>query len=147
MGQQLSIGSFLGEWSVARSIEDRLSGAPATFEGRAWITSDGQGALYEERGVMQLAGGAEMNAERRYLWRSSAGGIDVLFDDGRYFHRVDLSVDLSAECPEAEHWCDPDTYGARYDFSDWPKWSCVWQVRGPRKDYTMTSVYSRAAEV
>jgi len=41
------------------------------------------------------------------------------------------------------HWCDPDQYDGQYDFSRWPEWRCIWQVRGPRKDYRMTSLYCR----
>lgn len=142
MGQRLTIEAFFGAWSLARSIEDRRTGVPAAFEGRAWITPTPQGALYEECGMMQIAGGAQMRAERRYQWRLSAAGIDVLFEDGRYFH----GVDLGSACPEASHWCDPDSYGVCYDFSEWPAWSCVWHVRGPRKDYSMRSVYARAEQ-
>ena len=60
-----------------------------------------------------------MRAERRYLWRDGgAGTIEVLFEDGRFFHRFD------AEDPEpaAEHDCPPDRYRVRYDFRAWPRW-------------------------
>jgi hypothetical protein len=77
-----------------------------------------------------------MEAERVYLWRASGAGIEVLFDDGRPFHRIDDSA-------EAAHWCDPDQYDVTYEFGRWPKWSSRWRVLGPRKDYVMVSNYSR----
>ena len=39
------------------------------------------------------------------------------------------------------HWCDPDSYAVRYDFSRWPEWSARWRVEGPHKAYIMYSRY------
>jgi len=126
---------FEGDWQVARRIEDALSGQEGRFEGNARFVRDGVGLRYSERGVLTL-GGASMEAERVYLWREGAGGIEVLFDDGRAFHRIDGSA-------EAAHWCDPDQYDVTYEFSGWPEWSSRWRVKGPRKDYVMVSEYYR----
>jgi hypothetical protein len=41
------------------------------------------------------------------------------------------------------HACDPDTYRAHHDFSRWPQWHAVWTVTGPRKDYTMWTMWQR----
>ena len=79
-----------------------------------------------------------MRATRRYLWKDGgAGTIDVLFDDGRLFHRFDAED----EAPAAEHACPPDTYRVRYDFRRWPRWQAEWRVTGPRKDYGILSRY------
>ena len=126
---------FEGDWQVSRRIEDALSGQTARFAGVARFERDGVGLRYAERGVLEL-GGASMEAERVYLWRSTGEGIEVFFDDGRPFHQIDESA-------EAAHWCDPDQYDVTYDFSDWPKWSSHWRVLGPRKDYVMVSGYRR----
>ena len=54
-----------------------------------------------------------MTATRDYLWRDAgAGAIEVLFADGRLFHRFLLDE----PDPAAEHACPPDTYRVRYDF-------------------------------
>ena len=42
----------------------------------------------------------------------------------------------------APHVCDPDTYHIDYDFTDWPRWRVKTDVSGPRKDYTIRSLYS-----
>ena len=78
---------------------------------------------------------------RRYRWRDGgAGTIDVLFDDGRFFHRFDAED----PAPGASHACAPDLYRVRYDFRRWPRWQAEWWVSGPRKDYRMVSAYSPA---
>ena len=70
-------------------------------------------------------------------------GIAVFFADGRAFHRFVPAADTV----EADHWCDPDTYKVRYDFSRWPVWQAEWRVTGPRKDYVMQSVYTSDAGI
>ncbi len=132
------MADFLGRWSVERQIEDRRAGQAGRFDGLAEITPTPDGALYQETGVLIL-GGARFPAERRYLWAEGPDGIAVRFADGRAFHS------FSPEgAPAARHWCDPDDYRVSYDFAAWPLWRAVWEVRGPRKDYRMDSLYRRA---
>ena len=131
----LELWDFEGEWQITRRIEDALSGQEGQFAGAASFVRDGSGLRYSEKGLLTL-GGASMEAERVYLWRALGAGIEVLFDDGRPFHRIDDSA-------EAAHWCDPDQYDVTYEFGRWPKWSSRWRVLGPRKDYVMVSNYSR----
>ena len=82
---------FEGDWQVVRRIEDALSGQEGRFTGVARFERDGVGLRYVERGVLEL-GGASMEAERVYLWRSGSNGIEVFFDDGRPFHTIDDSA-------------------------------------------------------
>lgn len=133
------IDDFQGLWRIERVIEDRLAGQRGSFEGRATLAPAGDHWLWSETGQLRLGAGAPFAASRRYLWRAKAGGIAVLFEDGRPFHSFDPKGR-----PEAHHWCDPDDYQVAYDFSDWPEWRATWQVRGPRKDYVMQSLHRRA---
>ncbi|MFT3689274.1 DUF6314 family protein [Paenirhodobacter sp.] len=128
-----TLADFEGEWLIRRQIDDRLAGQVGQFTGRA-VLADG---VWAESGVLML-GGAQFPAARRYLWTQQGGRIAVAFADGRPFH------DFAPDAPEASHWCDPDDYRVRYDFAAWPLWRAEWRVRGPRKNYTMTSDYSRA---
>lgn len=132
----LTSTSFLGRWRIERDIEDSLAQSRAHFSGDAEITK-GEGVWhYFERGALKLQNAPEMVSERRYIWKPTAGGIDIYFSDNRFFHRLELT-----ERAQAKHWCDPDQYDVAYDFSDWPRWSSRWTVKGPRKAYTMTSLY------
>ena len=129
---------FEGLWRLERRISDAL-GPDAVFSGTARFTPDGQGLILDEAGRLDLAGQGAFQAERRYLWRPDGAGVAVFFADGRDFHRFDPGQGAAV----ADHWCDPDTYKVRYDFSLWPRWQAEWRVTGPRKDYTMLSVYTR----
>jgi hypothetical protein len=132
--------ALAGGWRLSREIDDRRAGATGRFEGVATFVPDGAGLVYSEAGELHLAGQPPMRAERRYLWRASAGRVGVLFADGRAFH----DFDAGAARPGAVHRCPPDLYRVAYDFSAWPRWTAVWEVRGPRKDYRMVSRYGGA---
>lgn len=132
MSDPRCLDDFLGTWHITRQITH--AGAPeANFDGQGVWTPSPDGALYEERGTLTMPGAQPMQAERRYLWR----GLDVYFDDGRFFHTVPPMGG------DTDHWCDPDSYRVHYAFDQWPTFTASWQVTGPRKDYTMRSTYTR----
>lgn len=134
---RVTLQDFTGRWQVAREITDHRSGAPAHFSGIAAFTPDDAGLAYLETGQLRLPGQPPFHAERRYHWRASPDGFDIYFDDGRFFHSV------APDSPEAQHWCDPDTYAVTYDFDAWPIWTSRWTVSGPRKAYDMVTTYTR----
>ncbi|WP_205967686.1 DUF6314 family protein [Paraglaciecola sp. 20A4] len=129
---------FVGVWQLNRQIL-QSSGEAFLFNGAAnFAWSDSQ-LLYQESGIVTAPDKKVLQAERAYVWQQQAGGkIDVLFDDHRYFHS------FTAAKPYAEHLCGDDHYVVKYDFDYWPCWESTWQVKGPRKDYKMTSLYQRA---
>lgn len=124
---------------MARRIDDRLAGLEGRFEGTARFAWDGDWLVCQEKGELSFAGIKPMAGTRTYLWREGEGGIDVHFEDERFFHRIGTGAS-----PEAGHWCDPDRYDVAYDFADWPNWQATWTVMGPRKNYKSTSYFSRA---
>ena len=130
---------FAGDWALLRVIDDARGGHAARLEGRARFVPDAGGLAYEETGLLSLPGQPPMEATRRYLWRAASAGIEVFFEDGRFFHLIGPGAR-----PEARHDCPPDRYVVAYDFSHWPDWSTRWRVEGPRKDYAMRSDYRPA---
>jgi hypothetical protein len=135
----LRLADFAGTWEMERRIEDALSGLTSHLEGRASFTPAGGALALDEAGTLSIPGHAPVAAARRYLWAQDGGGIAVSFADGRPFHRFDPAA---VPCG-ARHDCAPDVYRVDYDFAAWPRWRAVWQVRGPRKDYRMTTDYRR----
>lgn len=131
------LADFAGRWQLSRRIDDRRAGQAGRLVGEARFEPGQGGLILTETGRLRYGDGPPMQAERRYLWRDEAGGIAVFFDDGRPFHW------FAHDTPQASHNCPPDLYHVRYDFSAWPDWGAIWQVTGPRKDYVMTSHYSR----
>lgn len=122
---------FEGTWAFSRAVVER-DGRTGCVTGRAVWAADGNGLRYTETGEMRLPGHAPMRVHRSYHWDAHLG---VFFADGRFFHYV------PPEGGAAAHWCDPDQYDGVYDFGDSPLFSVTWRVRGPRKDYRMTTHY------
>ena len=139
----MDLAAFEGAWTLSRRIEDALAGATGHFEGAARFTSGPGGLSYLEEGRLTFGAAPPMTATRRYLWRAEGASIAVDFADGRFFH----AFPTDAVRPEAAHYCAPDQYAVRYDFSRWPHWRAEWRAVGPRKDYAMISDYRRAGQL
>lgn len=133
----MNLADFEGGWRIDRRIANAL-GADAVFSGTALFEAGKGGLVMRESGEIRIAGQAPMRATRDYIWRDGAAGIEVFFDDGRFFHRIGGGVQ-----PEDSHDCAPDVYQVAYDFAPWPRWSSLWQVSGPNKDYSMESLFER----
>ncbi len=133
------LADFEGDWRLERVIEDLKADQTLHFTGGASFIRDLDGLAYAESGRLVLPDGSRMEASRSYRWQEEGEGrVAVHFEDGSYFHSFEL-----ATRPSAEHWCDPDSYAASYDFSAWPRWSCRWSVNGPRKEYVMETRFWR----
>ena len=139
-GGPFDLKNLAGEWRLHRKIIQQ-NGDTFSFIGKAtlrWASGWEKPTLnYYEQGEVTSPNGNIMSAERRYFWQQSQRGFfDVLFDDKRYFHSFSISN------PNAHHLCGDDHYVVHYRFETWPLWCATWQVKGPRKYYTMVSEYS-----
>ena len=129
--------AFVGTWSLAREVH-HFDGLRGEMAGVLRIEGSGTDrAIYTEDGMLTLGGGDPLRATRRYLWRAAPSAIDVSFEDGRPFHRIELS----GTTPATVHLCDPDRYAVSYDFGQWPVWTAKWEVEGPNKGYMMHTTY------
>ncbi|WP_170472788.1 DUF6314 family protein [Ruegeria arenilitoris] len=131
------ISDFAGEWILFRTIRDAKAGQVVEADGTARLRPDGNGLIYDEEVILRIPGQKEMKGTRRYLWRAIGDNIEIQFDDGRYFHSLNLGLPNASD----HHDCPPDSYDAAYDFSAWPVWSVRWIVSGPRKSYEMDTKY------
>ncbi len=137
---RISLPDFVGKWHLSRDIKEHTGGT-IRFTGEAILSGSHAQVAYRESGVVTLANNKTIPAERTYFWRAGLNGqIDVFFADERFFHS------FSTDKPYAEHLCGDDRYKVTYDFTRWPVWTSVWQVKGPRKDYTMVSRYAACNE-
>ncbi len=134
----IALSDFTGVWQLTRRIIHD-GGQQARFDGVATFEPlKADALLLREEGLLRLPGQGGFAANRSYRWGLSGdGAIEVFFDDGRPFHEFDPNADACGD----RHWCDPDLYAVRYDFSLWPEWSSRWRVDGPHKGYTMFSTY------
>jgi uncharacterized protein DUF6314 len=131
---------LLGSWSIDRAIVD--SHAMGVFRGAAEFTGDGRAVEWVEGGQLHWAG-EKHQAGRRLLLAvrpDFPSGADVSFDDGRFFHRVDLS----GGCDTFVHGCAPDTYTGSWAVDAADRFTLRWTIEGPAKEITIVSSYRRA---
>lgn len=131
---------LLGFWTLERVIEDRREQRRHRVDGVLELTVvEPDRILWRETGRWhQQSGDVEVS---RSLWlqrlsREPCDRWQVRFEDGRDFHAW-------APGREVSHDCSPDTYRGMVEGST-DRWSVRWDVTGPDKDYTMTTVLTRA---
>ena len=126
---------------MTRKSVDAYGAQAGLFVGEAVLTPEEEtGLIYVEEGVLRMGDGPSLTATRTYLWSFDGAGVEVRFADGHPFHRFTPG----GVTVNAEHLCADDLYHVTYDFSRWPDWQARWEVTGPRKDYAMVSLFSRA---
>ena len=129
---------FRGRWQMVRIIENVTEGVIGEFWGECAFAQDGEGLTCRESGVLRFRG-QDYRAGRVSLWRFPGGGrVEVRYEDGRPFH------DFAEEHPVATHLCGEDHYSVAYEFGA-DGWLSRWDVKGPAKDYTMSTRYRRLA--
>ena len=133
----MDLADLEGHWRLGRVIEDRRAGLTGRFEGEARWTRDGSRLVQDESGLLRYGVAAPMRATRRYVWHADDAGLNVLFEDGRPFHIVPAAGDM------ALHQCPPDAYRVLYVFDLPGRFTTTWHVTGPRKDATLTSIFTR----
>jgi len=126
-----------GTWSITRTLND--AGRTGTFTGTATFTPDGGGLAYEERGVLDLGHWHGDSYRRLHYAPAPSGLLAVTFEDGRFFHDLDLS---GGEWT-VHHPCRADAYEGRFTVLSADEWRQEWRVRGPAKDQLIQSVFSR----
>lgn len=132
--------TLLGQWRLEREVDDRLTGQVVTLVGTASFTPSDRGLLQRDAGQLCLPDGQRIEAAQSYIWRFGTHKAWVDYADGRPF------IALSAPFGEVDsaHLCGDDYYNVRFDFRAPRRWTSVWQVQGPRKNYVMQSAYCRA---
>lgn len=128
---------FCGKWSIDRdiSIYGRVHGE-ASF---ARVSGKSTVLRYFEEVNLHTGKG-----HRQYLYKFENDQVNVYFDDGEnkgdLFHKLSLDSDDSAT---GDHLCKKDFYRCIYSFISEDSFSIQYTVVGPKKDYTIETVYSR----
>ncbi|MEQ8833158.1 MAG: DUF6314 family protein [Miltoncostaeaceae bacterium] len=132
---------LMGDWTVERTIEDRLSGRPARFAGTARIAPapGGDHLDWREKGHLESAAfTGRATRDMRIVVEGAA--FAVLFADGRPFHPLDLT---GGRCTVV-HPCGDDRYEGDLALADGGAILTVrWRVTGPAKDLDIRSRYTR----
>jgi hypothetical protein len=140
-----------GQWSLSRTIDGQdpvKSPLRGSMRGSAVWTPINSGAMaYREEGLLRLNDGAEMQAERDYIYGLHEDGFDVFFKEfpPRLFQHVALGPDADGGLfGNAEHPCGEDIYRSSYRFGRDGNFTICHVVSGPRKNYAMRTDYTRA---
>jgi Family of unknown function (DUF6314) len=134
-------GMLLGRWNFAREIAGHGSmKGTAVFE----LASEGR-AEYFEFGELALKTGERLRAERRYVYEALDGGFKVRFHEtGEIFERaVFVEQERGGWKASANHLCDKDLYESEYCFPMDGTFTVRHEVRGPKKDYLIRTIYRR----
>ena len=134
---------LLGRWHLEREIDDRYAGTRLRVTGTALLDRDEDDCVrWHEEGLLERPGAAPATVHRTLLVvRDAHGSWQVVFDDGRPFHPWRPGV-------EVEHPCVADLYRGVIEVGDGRGavfWRVVWHVRGPAKDHTIRTTYTRAS--
>jgi hypothetical protein len=128
--------TLLGTWRLERLVDDRRLAEGSHVSGSlvlARLTADE--VSWQESATWHRADG-DVPVRRGLRLVLGDDGWWVRFDDGRDFHPWTPGEDVV-------HACDPDTYRGRISGTP-DAWTVVWEVSGPTKDYTMTTVLTPA---
>jgi hypothetical protein len=130
-----------GRWSIERQVRDMRLGHDAVFTGEADIApAPGAPDELDWREEGELISAAHRGPARRAMRIVPHGAAwEVLFEDGRPFHPLDLS---DGGC-DVVHLCGADRYDGAFRLETPDRLSVRWRVRGPAKDLEIISDYRR----
>jgi hypothetical protein len=127
------------------SFERRVSGQ-AEMVGEATFTRQTSDLLqYAEAGTMVLASGDRLAFSRRYIYRRSAAGFEIHFDETplRLFQSVKLDTTKNLITGCGMHLCGQDVYNSIYVFGAMDVFKTVHDVSGPKKLWSIETLYFR----
>ncbi|KAF2157076.1 hypothetical protein K461DRAFT_289426 [Myriangium duriaei CBS 260.36] len=153
-----------GTWQLRRSLNSKLLGFPSgTFTGTATFSpSDAfnkSSYLYHEIGTLTTDQGFQLTANRKYIYCYSpedaklsawfVKDVDGKDDVDYLYHELEFHFEHDRWIAKADHLCENDMYWAFYDFrldaagDSLLMWGLKHQVKGPEKDYSSDTVYTR----
>lgn len=134
---------MVGDWQI-----DRVVPGMAGMRGSARVVLlHEDAALYSERVSIELQTGERIEGSRKYLFCHTDVGLDVLFEDtGRLFQTLRFRREGSLLLAEAAHDCGMDRYESEYKIYGQDAYTTRHIVRGPHKEYEMTTTYRRICE-
>lgn len=129
-----------GEWRY-----DRVITGQGTATGLARFTAAAPGELhYREDGTLTLDTGYTGPAYREYRYVLDGEQLNVCFPDGRIMHT--LRPDTARAEATDVHLCGEDVYTGHYALPDQDTLRISYQVAGPHKDFTISTVLRRLSD-
>ena len=137
-----------GDWQFSREIhgsyEAKLEGT-ASFQHEEG-DDEKRKYLYTENAQVQMADGSEYASKQSYIYQLKDDGIDVFKqEEGKWklMHQLQFSSSEKTCVASHVHQCGQDQYAATYSIKSEDEFELSYQIKGPKKDYSIVSVYSR----
>ena len=133
---------LLGSWCFSRAIAGQ-----ATMQGCAWVVRiDSGAAIYRERVAVELAEGTRLTSSQAYRFHALPLGFQMCFaETGALFQELRFVIKPAGVLvARAEHLCRDDLYKSIWRIMPQGRFEVRHEVRGPRKQYLIESVYWRA---
>lgn len=135
---------FNGTWQLIRLVSNAASlTAITTFESYRknylW---------YRESGVLHINDEKRVNTSQEYYYYFGETSIDIYFNNQKQLY-ISLPLMKSPKhpafpfYPAGRHYCSRDTYKSTYIIESPNLFKIDCEVSGPKKDYSMISVYER----
>lgn len=163
-----------GKWQLSRTYTSRLPEYPsgpstgtAEFIPRKSSPQSESNTihrieyLYSEKTLLTTSKGLQLQGTQQYIYQYDEpldklvvyfSKRDEVFTLDYLFHQINLSPPKNNFSPwraTSNHFCTPDTYDVSYEFhfqgSNLLTFKISYEVKGPRKDYSMETVYTRSS--
>lgn len=134
--------SMIGIWSLTRNL-----GRLGQFKGVArFVLVEDNSILYREDITLNIErGNYKVAGCKEYKYVYEGGGITKFFVEeaisDRIFYRLSFSGDFCGA--QGCHVCGQDIYKAQYEFNSDDYFKIIYEVKGPYKDYIISSTYER----
>lgn len=133
--------SLAGSWSLERNIStgEKLNGK-AVFES----ISD-TAFLLREEGELKLLNGTVIPASRNWFWHLlNNSTFEITYDEDRLqdYHLLHMSQAEECWSGSSKHLCGEDLYSGMYRFFE-NRFEITQMIKGPNKDYSVSSIYSK----
>lgn len=137
--------SLPGTWRLYRDVPGQ-----GHIIGTVTFTPVGDEVLhYEETGRFHLENGTSTEATRSYIYELQDDKIIIRYNDparqGDILHELEFIPENGGFRSQHCHVCAADTYDLVFRFSADRRIEMSYEVHGPKKDYSMQSVLTRAA--
>ncbi len=131
-----------GSWRITRRISDARLGIAGRLTGLATFTPSADGLVHDEKGELRFGNHLGSATRRYHLVIGGASACEVRHADGSFFHHLDLASGWA----DILHQCGGDIYHGRYRVLRGDRFAVSWQVRGPRKQYRLSTVHARVGD-
>lgn len=141
----LSIFTMLqGSWKIHRAIPGH-----GIVNGIANFTGGTVNQLfYKEGGTFIQEQGKQFNIQQEYLYTYYKKQISVYFCEGSQKNQLFYHLNKLTRCNDklhlsASYLCNLDLYQLAYDFAHQNEFNLRYVVTGPKKNYTINTLYHR----